>query len=857
MRRVTRLLRLAAFAAATASFSGTLLAQTPTPTPSPTPVALAELPASVANIGIPNGGRYDASNLVLQPDGTIWTASANENVIARVSPDGKVRKWTMPVDAAPSHLLEEADGTFWVAQLGGFKVSRFDPSTGELTEWADAGRRPTAFVKKADGTLWLPQTNGVLTVFDPATGRFVYWRSTDTANPISSLSYPFLDADGSVWAGDFVRGGIVRFSPDGSTATRWQLPDAFVQPSKIIRGPDGALWISFYAASQLARFDPATAELKRYTVGAFVLPFDMKVYRDRIAYTEQYAGEIGVLDPAGAVPASTATLEGKQIALTSTTEVVAPTKTTLVTTDVEVEAASPGVVAGYLVPGVARYPSVSGIPYAIEIDEVRKRFLVGATGEVVQILPPLPVTVDDHLYPATASIAGAGGTRWATEVVAWNRGTPGTDGTRADVTVDERLLPSDWIVGFSPSSKLTVGPGKLVSRADPIGEDLEAPDSAGALRFSPVTGSTNFADFYSWARVYRTRADGGTYGLARNRTTGGRAVRAGETGFLFAPPDTAGQRVNAGLLVVEETRVAVSIVAEDGAVRAGPVRLEWPAGFQTQASTIFDAFGIAPVPSARIVYAVETGRVLPFGTSIDTASGDPMDLPLFGPGSAAPVQWVLALERGGGVLGPSSRTDLQLFNGAGSASTVSLGFRPARLAGAEGPAPGPRFASLTVPAGRSVTVRDAVKELFGLEAAAGSVDVVSEPPVFVFARVSAEDASGGRHGYGIPAALGDAGPAAGSKAVFIQAADAGWDVMESELQLTNPTDAPAQVTVRAFDAEGEAAGAFYTVAGFGAPVGRLEIAPDEGSAPVFAALVRQDRKTGDADAILPYVVPAT
>jgi hypothetical protein len=33
--------------------------------------------------------------------------------------------------------------------------------------------------------------------------------------------------------------------------------------------------------------------------------------------------------------------------------------------------------------------------------------------------------------------------------------------------------------------------------------------------------------------------------------------------------------------------------------------------------------------------------------------------------------------------------------------------------------------------------------------------------------------------------------------------------------------------------------------------------PAEGSQPVFATLIRQDKKTGDADAVIPYVVPAS
>ena len=93
MRRVIRLFRMAALAAGVAMTALPLFAQTPTPTPTatptPTPVPSTTIEASVASLGIPNGGRYDASNMILEADGTIWTASANENVLARISADEK------------------------------------------------------------------------------------------------------------------------------------------------------------------------------------------------------------------------------------------------------------------------------------------------------------------------------------------------------------------------------------------------------------------------------------------------------------------------------------------------------------------------------------------------------------------------------------------------------------------------------------------------------------------------------------------------------------------------------------------------------------------------------------------------
>ena len=49
--------------------------------------------------------------------------------------------------------------------------------------------------------------------------RSIAWRSKDTANPISSLSYPFLDSDGSLWTADFLRGNLLRYAPDGSKVT--------------------------------------------------------------------------------------------------------------------------------------------------------------------------------------------------------------------------------------------------------------------------------------------------------------------------------------------------------------------------------------------------------------------------------------------------------------------------------------------------------------------------------------------------------------------------------------------------------------------------------------------------------------
>jgi hypothetical protein len=177
-----------------------------------------------------------------------------------------------------------------------------------------------------------------------------------------------------------------------------------------------------------------------------------------------------------------------------------------------------------------------------------------------------------------------------------------------------------------------------------------------------------------------------------------------------------------------------------------------------------------------------------------------------------------------------------------------------------------------VPAGKVVTIADVIRESFGVQGVAGTIEISSDPPVYASARVTAETASGGRHGFASPAIRANSTAVPGGPAVFIQASDTGPAGMESELQVTNPTDGPTEVTVKAFDADGVAGGqpltlslgpkevvripaAFSSIAGSGAAFGRLEIAPTQGSQPVFAFLVRRDGKTGDADGIFPYFIP--
>src|SRR5207302_1197330 len=141
-------------------------------------------------------------------------------------------------------------------------------------------------------------------------------------------------------------------------------------------------------------------------------------------------------------------------------------------------------------------------------------------------------------------------------------------------------------------------PNQLAAQTDPIGTDMKSPNTFGALR---ITTAIAPEDLFAWARTYLKREDGGTYGFARNHVKADRAITAGASGFLFAPPDAAGQRTNAGYYVLTAAKGTVSAVDSDGVMRASKP-FAWPAGWHSQYSTVFEALGIDPIPSARIVF---------------------------------------------------------------------------------------------------------------------------------------------------------------------------------------------------------------------------------------------------------------
>ncbi len=433
-----------------------------------------------------------------------------------------------------------------------------------------------------------------------------------------------------------------------------------------------------------------------------------------------------------------------------------------------------------------------------------------------------------------------------TQIVTWNRGTPDSAGATHTMNQVERLLPDGWIAGWAPAGQQAIDAGKTFVQTDAVGADMNAPGALGSMRILSDHG----ADTFIWSRVSVPAAGGGTLGAATNAALGTAAISAGDTGFLFAPADAA-FRTHAGVLVVTDAKGTISIVDAAGQTRAS-FPFDWPSGYRVQGTSIFDAFGMATLPSARVVCSVKTGSVLLFGTAYDPVSGDAVRLEQFRSGDVGLWPTLPGFVRGNGYTGT-----LQVFNPGTTSAHVGSPFRAA-------PAPArPRSGTADRDGDRTRGRRR-----YGRPLRAGRPGG-ARPLVGPDRRVLRDvpSARGGRTaGFWRRGRRGSRRPTPGSRGVFLSAT--ANDAFTSTLQLVNAGFDPASVTVTFTAADGTAAGtqavSLAPLAVVNLPawpsgqttdMGRVDVTPADGSAPVLALLARRDRVSQDTDAIFPFVVP--
>ncbi len=234
---------------------------------------------------------------------------------------------------------------------------------------------------------------------------------------------------------------------------------------------------------------------------------------------------------------------------------------------------------------------------------------------------PLSILYDsapdaDLLVAGIADIAGAEGTRWASNLAVLN-----LSGAELRGTAEYRYGGGVAQTGF------TLGDGELVEWEN-VAAALGAPDSSGAVAI------TADGPAVVTARTFNNAASG-TFGQYLPGVRAGSALSAddNQTGVLYQIKSTGAFRTNVGFTNFSDAPcdAVVTLHGADGGELGSPVTVsEIPAGGWKQVNRIFQAAGVAECPIGyAVVRPVTPGcLVWAYASVVDNGSGDPTTIPM-------------------------------------------------------------------------------------------------------------------------------------------------------------------------------------------------------------------------------------
>jgi hypothetical protein len=257
------------------------------------------------------------------------------------------------------------------------------------------------------------------------------------------------------------------------------------------------------------------------------------------------------------------------------------------------------------------------------------------------------------------------------------------------------------------------------------------------------------------------------------------------------------RRSNVGVVNLSTSPIQCNLTVfdESGTKRGNDVVLHVPAYSAVQVNGIANA-AEAGSHSLFSVRFSASGPFFAYASKLDNRTSDPIFIP--GTLAAHSIQHVDGVGAVTGAGGTIFRSNLIISNRNGVPAEVEIAMTP------RGDTAPTQQASLTVPAGGTVSFEDAVRELYGIEGA-GAIRITtnSSTPVVAWARTYSDLGTNGTLGQFIPGfATGDLIPTTGA---ILQGLSQNQRY-RTNLGLVNVAQMPVEVTISAWSNEGVKAG---------------------------------------------------
>jgi virginiamycin B lyase len=216
----------------------------------------------------------------------------------------EITEWKVPWEKSRPRdpFLDGKNRVWFVGQTGNY-VAYLDPTTGQFKRFeVDADAHPHNLIIDKAGTVWYSgNTNGKIYKMDPVTGKSIGYPMPDpTAKDPHTLVF---DNKGDLWftvqSGNFV--GKLTAATGHVQLIKMTTPRA--RPYGIVIDSKNRPWFDLFGTNKLGTVDPATMQLKEYTLPDSALPRRIALTSDDVLWYGDYRrGTLGRLDPAtGAV----------------------------------------------------------------------------------------------------------------------------------------------------------------------------------------------------------------------------------------------------------------------------------------------------------------------------------------------------------------------------------------------------------------------------------------------------------------------------------------------------------------------------------------------------------------------------
>ncbi|MGA7615700.1 MAG: hypothetical protein WBX15_11040 [Thermoanaerobaculia bacterium] len=245
------------------------------------------------------------------------------------------------------------------------------------------------------------------------------------------------------------------------------------------------------------------------------------------------------------------------------------------------------------------------------------RSIFTAAAALILLSAPLALGSSiDFVIPAAGTGAGAGGSRWQSEITLHNV-------SPSPIELTMTLHDGN---GAGPAVTRTLPANATVSYPDIFKNTFNRDSGTGAIAIDLADDSV-VRKIAIASRTFNKSGDG-EYGQDIPAVIVNEALLPGSTGVLVAPSDVVNFRYNFGIFALAESDVIWKVVRKDGKI-VSQVAGHYNAGVQVQYNGGVQNFlGQPPEDNDTIRVYVQSGSVMIYGSIVDQRTGDPTYVPM-------------------------------------------------------------------------------------------------------------------------------------------------------------------------------------------------------------------------------------